>query len=203
MKLRYSASSPYVRKVMVVAHETGLEGRIERLPAQVAPIKDNEEVARENPLMKVPTFVTDDGLALYDSPVICEYLDSLHAGAKLFPAAGTARWVALRQQALADGILDAALLARYENNLRPAALRWPDWIAGQMSKVRHGVAALDAELAQLSGSLTIGQISAGCALGYLDFRYPDENWRVAHPRLAAWYADLAKRPSMEATVPPG
>ena len=114
MKLRYSPTSPYVRKVMVVALETGLAERIERIPTTVAPTKYNEEVARENPLVKVPALTTDDGMVLYDSPVICEYLDTLHGGQKLFPATGKTRWTALRQQALADGILDAAILGRYE-----------------------------------------------------------------------------------------
>jgi glutathione S-transferase len=203
MKLRYSPASPYVRKVSVVALETGLDKRIEKLRVQVAPVTVNEEVARENPLMKIPALTTDDGMVLYDSPVICEYLDSLHSGAKLFPAAGAARWTALRQQALGDGILDAALLARYEGALRPENLRWKEWSEGQMTKVRQGLAALEADVAQLSGPLTIGQITAGCALGYLDFRYPNEGWRNRHPKLAAWYEDFSKRASMQATVPQG
>jgi glutathione S-transferase len=203
MKLRYSANSPYVRKVSVVALETGLDKRIERIPAQVSPVTVNEAVARENPLTKVPSLTTDDGMVLYDSPVICEYLDSLHSGAKLFPAVGAARWTALRQQALGDGILDAALLARYEGALRPENLRWAEWSEGQMRKVRQGLAALDAEVAQLSGPLTIGQITAGCALGYLDFRFPDEGWHDRHVKLAAWYQGFSKRASMQATVPPG
>src|SRR5262249_40526599 len=127
MKLRWSPASPYVRKVMVAAIETGLEGRIEKVPTKVGPVIENPELSRENPLIKIPSLVTDDGITLYDSPVICEYLDSQHQGAKLFPPAGPARWHALRQLALGDGILDAALLARYENTLRPEALRWKDW----------------------------------------------------------------------------
>jgi glutathione S-transferase len=203
MKLRYSPASPYVRKVMVVAIEAGLDKKIEKVPAQVVPVNTTNEVSAENPLMKIPALTTDDGMVLYDSPVICEYLDSLHSGAKLFPAPGPARWNAIRQQALGDGILDAALLNRYETVLRPEALRWADWSQGQLAKVRHGVAALEAEVAQLSGPVTIGQVTAGCALGYLDFRYPDEGWKARHPKLAAWYQDFAKRPSMQQTVPQG
>jgi len=203
VKLRYSPASPYVRKVMVVALETGLEKRLEKQPIQVAPIKPSPELAGENPLMKIPALTTDDGMVLYDSPVICEYLDSLHSGAKLFPAAGAARWTALRQQALGDGILDAALLARYESFLRPENLRWQEWSDGQMAKVRQGLAAAEAELDQLSGPLTIGQVTIGCALGYLDFRYATEGWRDRHKKLAAWYQDFAKRPSMQQTVPQG
>lgn len=204
MKLRYSPTSPYVRKVMVLAYETGLEPRIERMPTTVVPDKPNLEVQRENPLIKVPTLVTDDGEVLFDSRVICEYLDTLHQGPKIFPPAGKARWVALRQQALGDGILDAAILTRYETFLRPKQFLWNDWVKSQMRRVRGGLAALEGKLKEgaLSGPLTIGQIAVGCALGYLDFRYATEGWRDRHPGLAKWYAEFAKRPSMQKTVPP-
>jgi len=205
MKLRYSPNSPYVRKVMVVALETGLEPKIERLPTTVVPTKPNDDLKGENPLMKIPSLMTDDGIVLFDSPVICEYLDTLHGGAKIFPAAGKARWVALRQQALGDGILDAALLARYETAVRPKELQWSDWIAGQMAKIRNGLAALDGKVGEgaLSGPLNIGQITVGCMLGYLDFRYASEGWRERHKALSGWYAEFFKRPSMVATAPPG
>ena len=205
MKLRYSPTSPYVRKVMVVALETGLEPRIERLPTTVVPTKPNDDLKGENPLMKIPSLMTDDGIVLFDSPVICEYLDTLHSGAKIFPAAGKARWVALRQQALSDGILDAALLARYETAVRPKELQWSDWIAGQMAKIRNGLAALDGKIGEgaLAGPLNIGQITVGCMLGYLDFRYASEAWRDRHKALAGWYAEFSQRPSMKATAPPG
>ena len=204
MKLRYSPTSPYVRKVMVLAYETGLEPRIERLPTVVVPDKPNADVQRENPLIKVPTLVTDEGEVLFDSRVICEYLDTLHQGPRIFPPAGKARWVALRQQALGDGILDAAILTRYETFLRPKQFLWNDWVLSQMRRVRGGLAALDGKVKEgaLAGPLTIGQIAVGCALGYLDFRYPTEGWRERHPDLAKWYAEFAKRPSMVATVPP-
>ncbi len=179
MKLRYSPTSPYVRKVMVLAYETGLEPRIEHMPTTVVPDKPNLEVQRENPLIKVPTLVTDDGEVLFDLRVICEYLDTLHQGPKIFPPAGKARWVALRQQALGDGILDAAILTRYETFLRPKQFLWNDWVESQMRRVRGGLAALEGKLKEgaLSGPLTIGQIAVGCALGYLDFR-------LRHRRLA-------------------
>jgi glutathione S-transferase len=202
MKLRYSPTSPYVRKVVAVAIETGLNERIERLATMVVPTRPNEEVARENPLVKVPALTTDDGLVLYDSPVICEYLDTLHGGAKLFPASGATRWIALRHQALADGILDAAILIRYEG-LRPEECRWADWIDGQTRKMRGALASLDMmlEAGELGGGLTIGQIAVGCALGYLDFRFPHEDWRGRHRRLAGWFDDFAQRKSMRETVP--
>jgi glutathione S-transferase len=202
MKLRYSPTSPFVRKVMVVALETGLVDRIEKIPTAVAPTKPNEDVARENPLVKVPALITDDGVVLYDSPVICEYLDSLHDGTKLFPAGGNPRWIALRQQALGDGMLEAAILNRYEQ-LRPKEYQWPEWIDGQMRKVRGAVAALEIEADQglLRGPVTIGLLTIGCALGYLDFRYAHENWRQRAANLARWYDDFAERPSMRQTVP--
>jgi len=202
MKLRYSPTSPFVRKVMVVALETGLIDRIEKVPTTVAPTKPNEDVARENPLVKVPAVITDDGLVLYDSPVICEYLDSLHGGAKLFPAGGNQRWIALRQQALGDGMLEAAILNRYEQ-LQPKEYQWPEWTDGQMRKVRGAVAALEIEADQglLRGPLTIGLLTIGCALGYLDFRYASENWRQRAANLARWYDDFAERPAMRQTVP--
>jgi len=206
MRLRYSPTSPFVRKVMVVALETGLAERIERIPTTVAPTRPNEDVARENPLVKVPALTTDDGLVLYDSPVICEYLDTLHSGPRLFPAEGKARWIALRQQALGDGILEAAILGRYET-VRPKEFQWPDWIDAQLRKVRGGLAALEMEVEAgdfgngSDGPLTIGQITVGVALGYLDFRYQSEEWRARCRRLAAWYANFAERKSMQLTVP--
>lgn len=206
MRLRYSPTSPFVRKVMVVAIETGLVERIERVPTSVAPTKPNEEMARENPLVKVPSLTTDDGLVLYDSPVICEYLDTLQTGAKLFPAAGPARWVALRQQALGDGILEAAILGRYEL-VRPEQFRWQDWTDAQLRKVRGALAALESEAeggtlgAVANDRPTIGQVAIGCALGYLDFRYQSEDWHTRWRRLSYWYSGFAERKSMELTVP--
>jgi len=199
MKLRYSPTSPYVRKVTVSAIELGLAERIERIPTNTSDPKSG--LANDNPLAKVPALILDDGEVLYDSPVICEYLDSQHTGTKLIPAAGPARWRALRQQALCDGILDAAILRMLEVKRRPEALRWADWISLHGGKMKRAVDRLETEAADLKGPLTLGQIAAGCTLGYLDFRYADEDWRPAHPKLAAWYKEFAQRPSMLATIP--
>ena len=207
MKLRYSPTSPYVRKVLVAAIELGLAGRIERVPTDT---QDRDSgLAEHNPLGKVPALILDGGGVLYDSPVICEYLDSLHDGPRLFPAAGSARWTALRQQALGDGIMDAAVLRMLETLRRPEALRWQRWIAHQTAKVTRALDQFEAEAAKLEGALegalegppTIGQIAAGCALGYLDFRFPDLDWRSGRPRLAAWHENFAQRPSMQETTP--
>jgi glutathione S-transferase len=199
MKLRHSTTSPYVRKVNVTAIELGLERRIERILTNTQ--DPNSDHARDNPLGKVPALITDQGEPLYDSPVICEYLDSLHDGPRLFPEAGPARWLALRQQALADGILDAAILRMLETKRRPEALRWPGWIALQSGKVASALDQLESEADRLAGPLTIGQIAIGCALSYLDFRFSDEDWRVERPRLAAWHEGFASRPSMRETRP--
>lgn len=202
MKLLYSPSSPYVRKALVLAIETGLDRNIEKVPVTTTPIAPAAEVAARNPVAKIPA-LTDGGLTLYDSPVICEYLDSKHRKKKLFPAKGKARWTALRQQALGDGLLDAALLARYENFLRPAEKRWPEWSDGQMAKINGALDAMEKEAGALKGAPTIGQITLACALGYLDFRFAELGWRDKRKKLAAWYAKFAQRPSMKATMPPG
>ena len=198
MKLRYNAGSPFVRKVLVCAHELGLASRIELLDTTVSPVTTNATLAGENPLMKIPALTTDNGELLFDSPVICEYLDSLAGGGKLFPI-GRTRWAALRQQALGDGILDALILCRYEIAARPEEKRFAGWTDGQMRKARQGLTALEAE--DLS-SRTIGTITAGCTLGYLDFRFPNDGWRQRHPKLAEWYKTVESLPSMQATRPP-
>ncbi|MBV7483007.1 glutathione S-transferase [Bordetella sp. BOR01] len=200
MKIYFSPSSPFVRKCMAVAHETGLASRIQTLPSAAHPVNRDRNIIPSNPLGQVPTLITDDGQALYDSRVICEYLDDL-GGGKLFPAAGPARWQALADQALADGILGAALLARYEITVRPESSRWSDWIDGQMSKVADALAQFEQRAAAFGDRVDIGTLTLGCALGYLDFRYADYDWRSSHPALAAWYAGFGERPSLRDTAP--
>ena len=198
MKLRHTPRSPFVRKVMVVAHEHGLVDRIELVPTSLSPVQGNDALALENPLMKVPSLVTDDGEVLFDSPVICEYLDDMAAGRKLFPAAGPARWAALRQQALGDGITDAVVLCAYET-VRPEDKRWTGWTEGQMRKAHQGLAAIERE--DLSGPHMIGHIAIGIALSYLDFRFGEVNWRDGHPHLATWHGTFDARPSVVVNPP--
>lgn len=198
MKLHYSPTSPYVRKVMIVALESGQAGRLEKAAVNLA--DPNAAYTKDNPLAKVPALVTDDGLALFDSPVICEFLDAQHTGTKLFPPPGPARWKALRFQALADGLLDAALLRRYETQ-RPQNLQSQEWADKQKLKMTRALDVLEAEAADLEGPLTIGSITVGCALGYLDLRFAAERWRQGRPRLAAWYEKTAQRKSFLETVP--
>lgn len=198
MKLRYSTTSPYVRKVVVTAAETGLSERIELVPTN--PSDPRTDLPRDNPLGKVPALITDDGATLFDSPVICEYLDGLHAGEKLFPPSGPERWKALRQQALADGVLDAAVLCVMEGR-RPEGLRSRDWVERQKGKIARALDALEGEAEDLSDEATIGTVTIGCGLGYLDFRCAEDGWRAGRPKLTAWYERFQKRPSMVATVP--
>ena len=176
----YFSPPPFVRKCLVAAHELGLADRIEKLPSAAGPVARDQTIIASNPLGQVPTFFTDDGQVLYDSRVICEYLNVLGGGA-LFPAEGKPRWQALTEQSLGDGMLGAALLARYETVLRPEALRWDGWYEGQMGKVRDGLALLEQNTAALAQRVDIGTITIGCALGYLDFRYPDYDWRAGFP----------------------
>jgi glutathione S-transferase len=202
MKLRYSQTSPYVRKVMVAAIEVGLEGQIEVVPTD--PWDPETDLPNDNPLGKVPTLVTEDGMTIVDSSVISEYLDSLHNGRPLFPLAGKARWQALRWQVLGDGILDACQLRRVEDKIREKHMQSAGWITRQKRTVERALAALEREASAIGqGPAAIGHISVGCALGYLDLRFPQDDWRTTHPALAAWYADFAQRPSMAATAPGG
>ena len=199
MKLRLSPASPYARKVRVCAAERGLADNIELIATVTG--DQTSGLAADNPLEKVPTLITDDGMALYDSPVICEYLDSLPGGPTLFPPEGAERWRALRLQALADGLLDAALACVMEGR-RPEDERSAGFVRLQRGKIDRALDEMDAGTAAFSGSLHIGSITVGCALGYLDLRFAEDDWRATRPALAAWFEEFAKRPSMTASVPP-
>ena len=198
MKLAYSPNSPYVRKCHACAIRRGIEDRIELWTIATA----DPALAALNPLSKVPTFLTDDGMALYDSPVICEFLDSIGDAPRLFPAPGPARWKALTLAALGDGILDATQPRRREVAL-PQDEGRRAYIELQQGKVARALDALEAEAPGFGALDTIGEITVACALGYLDFRYPHEPWRPGHPKLEAWYARVSALPAMARTVPPG
>jgi len=198
MKLLYSPTSPYVRKVTVAAIECGLDARIERVPGTYRDPVSGGGAA--NPLGKVPALIRDDGKALIDSPVICEYLDAVSGGHKLIPASGEARWAALHLQALADGILDAAVLVQGERN-RPAGERSPAQVEKQTQKVQSGLDSIERDTSIVGGPLTIGQIALAAGLGWMDFRLGRDFWSKGRPKLTAWFAEFSKRPSMAATVP--
>lgn len=197
MKLCYSPTSPYVRKVTMTALETGLDDRVER--ELMFPAGPATDVAKVNPLGKVPALVLDDGTALYDSPVICEYLDDI-SGAGLFPKDGPGRWNVLRLQALADGALDAGILILMESR-RPEDERSPDWVARQKLAMSQALDAMEAGVEALGEAVTIAHITFCAALGWFDFRFGDDDWRHGRPALADWYADYSARPSAMATEP--
>ena len=201
MKLLNSATSPFVRKCLVSALELGIRERLELVPAAPHPVNRDRTVVASNPLGKIPTLITDDGTVLYDSRVICEYLNGLGDG-RLLPPSGAARWTVQVDQALADGIMDAAVLTRYETTVRPEALRWGEWVDGQLDKVRCALAELERRAAALHGRIDIGTIAIGCALGYLDFRFASLGWRDQYPDTAAWFEPFSHRDSMSATRPP-
>ena len=201
MRLHQSPNSPYVRKVRVVLHETGQTGDVELVAATGTPLVPGSLPLAQNPLGKIPTLERTGGAALYDSRVICRYLDD-RAGGRLYPAAPRL-WEALTLEATGDGIMDAAILMVYEHRLRPAEHVRADIVEAQWAKVARALDALEARwLSHLAGPLDIGQIAVGCALGYLDFRHAGRNWRQGREGLAEWEARFAERPSMRDTVPP-
>ncbi|GJM04539.1 MAG: glutathione S-transferase [marine bacterium B5-7] len=199
MKLFFSPTSPYVRKVRIAAIELGLEDQLELV--SINPWDNPTELAEVNPLGKVPALMMSDNEVLFDSPVICEYLDSLNRDLALFPCPGEPRWDALRLQALADGILDAAVMIRYDS-LRPEAEQYKGMRDRQLNVIRRSLRSLDSEMTRLIGPITIGQIAVACALGYLDFRLPEEDWHEKYSKLDCWYASWMERESFKVTMPP-
>lgn len=201
MRLSHAANSPFVRKIMVVLHETGLLDAVTLVPASGSPLDPGSIPLDGNPLGKVPFLALDDGTPLYDSRVICRYLDARGDGG-LYPPE-PALWAVLVMEALGDGMSDAAVAVAYETRLRPEALRFANWMEGQWTKVDRALDALEADAVSLSAPLHMGQIAVGAALGYIDLRHAARDWRRDRSRLAAWEAAFAQRPSMQATLPPG
>jgi glutathione S-transferase len=199
LRLYYSPTSPYVRKVVACAIARNIDGRIERV--ETNPHESPSGLLRDNPLSKVPCLVTDDGLALFDSPVICEYLDSVGDEIPLFPPAHSpSRWRVLRFQAIGDGIMDAAVLRRMEQGRPPETARL-GVIARQEAAIERTLDLLEAD--SPANHLDIGSITVACALGYLDLRYAEGKWRSGRSKLAHWYETMAARPELARTAPPG
>jgi glutathione S-transferase len=196
MKLRYSPSSPFVRKVWLAVCELGLESRVERVPTN--PLKREDVVNSPNPLGKVPALETDDGTVLYDSPVIIEYLDSEFGGNKLIPARGAARWTVLRRQALADGMMDSTVLCFVEG-LRKKERQSLGFIAHNRAAVERSLAALEREADDLGQAANAATLTIAVALELLAIHLPDLDWRGPQPKLAAWFDAFRRRPSMIAT----
>jgi len=198
VKLSFSGASPYVRKALVCAIVRGIDSQVEKWTISTT----DPVLAQSNPLAKVPTLITDDGSTLFDSPVICEYLDSIGQAAPLFPAAGPARWKALRLQALADGILDASQPRRREIAL-PQDEGRVAYITLQQGKVSRALDDIEKDAGSFGQLSNIGEVTVACALGYLDFRFANEPWRPGHPKLTAWYESVLKLPAMVNTMPVG
>ena len=198
MNLYYVPSSPFARKVIVAVLERGLDDRINRVVLN--PWDAGNPVSRFSPVGKVPVLEIDENITLYDLPIICEYLDSLGAAPRLFPDAGPDRWKSLQRQALGDALLDAMIARRMESR-RADGERSPGWMARQAGIVNRCLDAMERDAAELKGAPTIGSIAYLCALGHLDFRFPDEDWRPGRPNLARWYEDFAARASARACEP--
>jgi len=201
MRLFYSPTSPYARKIVVLLAEAGQSAAVEWVLASGTPIDSGTAPLAQNPLGKIPVLEREGGAALYDSRVITRYLDD-HFAAGFYPQ-GPRLWESLTLEATADGILDAAILMVYETRVRPEDKRFEPWIEGQWAKIDRALDALESRwISHLQGPLDMGQIAIGCALGYVDFRHGARDWRKGRPLLAAWEAAFAARDSMKASVPP-
>ncbi len=197
MKLFYSTTSPYSRKVRLMIHEKGLNQAVTCIACN--PFDNASDLQAENPLGKVPTLILDDGTPLYDSPVICEYLDTLTAD-RLLPEYGLERWTVLRWQALCDGILDAAYNIVMEQR-RPAQEQSTDWITQWETQIRRSLDVVQESLDTLPGRVSLAQLSLGSSLAYLDFRLSELGWRDQHAELTAWHEDFSRRDAMQSTQP--
>lgn len=201
MKLFYSPASPFVRKVSAVIHECGLQDRVEMVPTATTPTATDAALKASNPLGKLPALMRDDGPAVYDSRVITRYLNDLADG-PLYPQARI--WEVLTLEATADGIMEALVLMVYEKRVRPEDKVFDDWIEAQWGKAMGGIQAInDRWMGHMNGPVDAAQIAVACALGYLDFRHSDRDWRASCPELARWYSLFADRPSLADTAPAG
>ena len=201
MTLHWSPRSPYVRKVMIAAHEMGLSDQIRTVRTIVGGPTPHAELMKVNPVGKIPTLELTDGTVIYDSPVIIEYLDTLHTGPRLYPSAWPERLTALRRHALGQGMLDCALPLLAEG-FRPPERRSEPHRELWRAKLRACVDVLEHEAEELAaGSFTVGHLAIGVALAYLDFRFADLAWRDGHSRLAAWHETFNARPSVQANPP--
>ncbi|WP_122663986.1 glutathione S-transferase [Pseudomonas viridiflava] len=202
MTLYYNPASPFARKVLLVLHETGQLDRVTLQTTILTPVAPVAELNSDNPAGKIPALRLADGNVIHDSRVILDYLDHQHVGVPLIPREGSARWRRLTLASLADALLDAALLIRYETALRPAEKHWELWLDNQQEKIERTLGYFEQEaITELSSSFDVASMSVAAALGYIDFRQPDLAWRSRYPRLANWYFEVSQRPSMQATLP--
>lgn len=196
MKLRWSPTSPFVRKVMVLLKEKGIEGQVELEKSN--PLNREDRAATPNPLGKIPCLIADDGTVLYDSPVILEYLDATCDGPKLLPASGPARWAALRREALADGIMEASLACFIESMRKPEQ-QSAGWLAHNRANAFKAISSLEGEAAEFGDGVDVGLLSLAIGIAFAEQVFPDEDWRSGSPALASWYETFAARPSMTET----
>lgn len=202
MKLTFSPSSPFARKVRIAAIELGLIDKIEFVPTTVAPTQPNEQYSHDiSPLRKLPALILDNGNVIVDSYVIVEYLDEL-AGGKLIPASGAARWQVKSEHAMLQGMTDAMVLCRYENAVRPKELLWSKWVDDQWDRAWQGLTRFENQPDVLARPLDVTQIALVCVLGYADFRFADCGWRKAFPKLDAFHEKMLQRPSVSVSVAP-
>lgn len=201
LRLFFSPASPYVRKVLIAAHERGVIDKVEKLGSAAGPVNRDMNIVTHNSTGKVPCVLLDDDTPLFDSRVITAYVDSIGiTGASLYPE--DRRFTVLTLEALGDSILDACLLHRYENAMRPEDKRWSDWSRGQMEKIDSGLDDLEGRwFEELTRGFNAGSIAAASVLGYLDFRFPDKDWRSSHPKLNAWFEAASQRTSLRETFP--
>jgi glutathione S-transferase len=201
MKLTYSPSSPFARKVRIAAIELGLIDKIELVPASVVPGTPNDDYSKIHPLKKLPVLILGNGDVIVDSYVIVEYLNEI-AGGSLIPDYGPTRWKVKSDHSLLQGMLDSMLLCRYEKAVRPEASRWPGWHDDHWNRAWKGMARFEARDDVLKGPFTIAQIALACVLGYADFRFADCGWRKAYPKLDAFHQKMLERPSIKISLPP-
>ena len=199
MKLHWTSRSPYVRKVMIFAHETGLAEEIKTIRSVVGRMTVNPDVVEDSPVGRIPALVLDDGMVLSGSFAICDYLDSLHQGRKLIPPHGESRWRELELHGVADGMLDVLQNWRYEN-LKPEVQRSQALCETGAAKIQHCLAWLDRRAGDFENEdYGIGQITTGVVLDYLNFRFPEIDWRESNPSLYEWHKIFSERPSSKAT----
>lgn len=197
MKLRWSPTSPFVRKVVVLLKEKGAEDLVEKEKSN--PLSREDRAATPSPLGKIPCLVTDDGMSIFDSPVIVEYLDTMLDGPEMIPASGPARWKVLCRQATADGMI-GSMVTCFVESLKKPERQSGGIVAHNKAIVMNGIAAFEADASEFDGVIDAGTIAAGVALSFADQTFPDDDWRADNPKIAAWFAEFDKRPSMTDTM---
>lgn len=198
MKLYGAVLSPFVRMCLVTAHELGLKDKLAHVPASVSPIAINPDLAKLSPIGKIPVLETDHSHAIYDSRVIMEYLAHVGGSRSFIPDDGVKRFRVLTLLALAQGIAEAAVALRYEQSQRPENARWPEFMERQIARINDGLDEIENHWLDALDGVSAGSVALACAMGYIDLRHADLNWRKTRPQAALRIDTFAKRPSMQA-----